>query len=179
MNLMKLLLIFLKLGAFTIGGGYAMVPLIQQEMVSRGLLTQTEALDMLAISQMTPGPLAINAATFSGMRTRGIPGAVVATFGVVLPSLIIAILVGKFFFQFKESRTVRSALSGMRPVVLSLILASALSVMGETFLRDSGALDVPAICVGIVSAILVMAVKKVPPVAVIVVSGLFGAVFLR
>lgn len=179
MSLLKLLLIFLKLGAFTIGGGYAMVPLIQQEMVSRNLLTQTEALDMLAISQMTPGPLAINAATFSGMRTRGIPGALVATFGVVLPSLVIAIIVGRFFFQFKESRAVRHALSGMRPVVLSLILASALSVMGETFLREGGSLDVPALCVGVVSAVLVIATKKIPPVAVILASGIFGAVFLR
>ncbi|MDR1736910.1 MAG: chromate transporter [Oscillospiraceae bacterium] len=187
MNLFELFFIFFKLGAFTFGGGYAMVPLINQELVATGLLTQTEALDMIAISQMTPGPLGINAATFAGMRASGIPGAIAATLGAVLPSFIIAVIVARFFFKFKESAAVRALLSGMRPVVLALIAASGLSVALETF-APGGAylnswlwenLDIPALCVGAVCAALVFGAKKIPPVAIILASGVFGAIFLR
>lgn len=171
---------FLKLGTFTIGGGYAIIPLIQQEMVLNGWMTQTEALDMVAISQMTPGPLGINAATFAGMRSLGVPGALIATFGVVFPSFVCSVLAGKFFFRFKESELVRSLLSGMRPVVLALMAAAALTLAISTFFPSAGnSPDIPALAVAAVCAGTALAAKKVPPALMIVAAGVFGALFLR
>jgi chromate transporter len=184
MELLRLLWTFLKLGAFTVGGGYAIIPLINQEMAASGYMTQAEALDMVAISQMTPGPLAINAATFAGMRAQGVAGAVIATFGVVFPSFVFAILAGKFFFRFQESTLVRSLLLGMRPVVLALIAAAALTLSLETFFLGGAAfaweaIDLPALAIAVVCAVVTLTVKKLPPALLIVAAGVFGAVFLR
>ena len=97
---LELLLTFLKIGAFTFGGGYAMLPLIQAEVKSHGWLDTAELVDFIAVSESTPGPFAVNISTFVGMRTAGIPGALCATFGVVLPSFLIIILVAKFYEKF-------------------------------------------------------------------------------
>ncbi len=97
MELVWLYLIFLKIGFFTIGGGMAMLPLMQKELVSRELMTLAETVDMVAISQMTPGPFAVNAATFAGMKLYGVAGAAVATLGVITPSVVLTMIVAKFF----------------------------------------------------------------------------------
>ena len=98
---------FLKIGAFTFGGGYAMLPLIQAEVKSHGWLDTAELVDFIAVSESTPGPFAVNISTFVGMRTAGIPGALCATFGVVLPSFLIIILVAKFYEKFRKSSIVQ------------------------------------------------------------------------
>ena len=102
----ELFLTFLKIGAFTFGGGYAMLPLIQSEVERHGWLTQAEVVDFIAVSESTPGPLAINMATFVGIRTGGVLGAVCATLGVVLPSFVIILIVAKFYEKFRKSRAV-------------------------------------------------------------------------
>ena len=106
MVLIKLFLAFLKIGAFTFGGGYAMIAMIQAEAERHGWLTQEELVDFVALSESTPGPLAVNMATFVGIRTGGILGAIIATIGIVLPSFIIILIIAKCFEKYKKSKAV-------------------------------------------------------------------------
>ena len=104
MILLDLFLTFFKIGAFTFGGGYAMLPLIQEEVIANGWLAEKEIINFIAVSESTPGPFAINISTYIGSEMAGILGAICATLGVILPSLIIIILVAKFFEKFKTTR---------------------------------------------------------------------------
>ena len=143
--LIELFFTFFKIGMFTIGGGYAMIPLIQQEIVDHGWMTFKETVDMIAVSEMTPGPFAINSATFVGVKTGGIIGAAVATLGVVLPSFIIVVLVAKYSTRFRNEPMVQSALYGLRPAVIGLIAASAFSIATASFFtisNDGSALSI-------------------------------------
>ncbi len=178
MALLQIFWIFFKLGLFTIGGGYAIIPLLQQELVSAGLMTLEETLDMVGISQITPGPLAVNAATFAGMRTYGIAGAAVATLGVILPCVIIATIVARFFFAFQKKPAVQAVLFGVRPVVVGLIFASGITVAIST-LWAGGALRIPELVLMAISLVLLFSVKKLSPIALMLVCGVFGAIFLR
>lgn len=122
-ELLKIFLTFFKIGAFTFGGGYAMIPLIQKEAVERHKwVTDEDILDIVAIAESTPGPIAINAATFVGYQTRGVAGAAAATFGVVLPSFVIILGISYVLRQFKELRAVQYAFNGIRAGVLVLML---------------------------------------------------------
>ena len=127
---LQLMWIYFKIGLFTIGGGYAMLPLINSELVAAGLMTPVEAADILAVSQITPGPFAVNAATFSGVKTLGILGGVTTTLAVALPSLLITTLLAKYFFHFEDNIIVRRAMWGLRPAVTGLIAAAAV-IMGS------------------------------------------------
>ncbi|MBQ8506077.1 MAG: chromate transporter [Clostridia bacterium] len=121
--LLEIFLTFLKIGAFTFGGGYAMIPLIQREVVEKKKwITDEDILDIVAIAESTPGPIAINAATFVGYRTAGFRGAFCATFGVVLPSFIIIALISFVLEQFQGLKAVQYAFFGVRAGVLALIL---------------------------------------------------------
>ncbi|GAB4224379.1 MAG: chromate transporter [Spirochaetales bacterium] len=113
--------VFFKIGLFGFGGGYAMVPLLEGEIAAHGWLPVREFADIVAISQMTPGPIMVNAATYIGYRVAGILGSTVATFGVFLPSLILVILVAHSIRVFKESVAVQGLLSGIRPGTVGLI----------------------------------------------------------
>lgn len=178
MELLQLFWIFFKLGLFTVGGGYAIVPLLQQELTARGLMTMQETLDMVGISQMTPGPLAVNAATFAGMKMYGVPGAAVATLGVSLPGLLLSLLVARFFFAYVKRPGMQAALAGVRPVVMALIITSAITVARASLWIGSS----PAwIEIGMAAACLavLLTVKKVSPVMLILICGVLGAVFLR
>ena len=107
MMMLRLFIAFLEVGAFAFGGGYAVLPLIERVIVHRyGWLTMTEMTDVVSISQVTPGPIALNAATFVGMRVAGIPGAVIASVATVLPQAILLFLFGIFFFREKKSATI-------------------------------------------------------------------------
>ncbi len=134
--LFKLFITFFQIGLFSIGGGYAMIPLIQKEIVGNGWLTNAQVADVVAISQMTPGPFAVNAATFVGMKTQGLWGASFATLGVILPSFIIVLIIARYFFNFQQHPTVQGVLYGVRPVVTGLI-ASAAFVIAQTALVHS------------------------------------------
>ena len=121
--LWKIFLVFLKIGAFTFGGGYAMIPLIQREVVeNKKWVTEEDLLDIVAIAESTPGPIAINAATFVGQQTAGFAGAVVATLGVVLPSFLCIFTVFHVLQAFQEAKAVQYAFTGIRVGVLVLII---------------------------------------------------------
>ena len=121
-RLWSLFCTFFKIGAFTFGGGYAMIPLIQKETVeNRGWVTDDDILEIIAIAESTPGPIAINAATFVGYRTCGVLGAACATFGVVLPSFAIVLLISYVLEQFQELKAVQYAFNGIRAGVLALL----------------------------------------------------------
>ena len=127
---LKLFIVFFKIGAFTFGGGYAMVPIIQSEVAEkRGWIKNEDILDILAISESTPGPIAINSATFVGYQVAGVLGSVMATLGVVLPSLIIISIVSYFFRQFLTFKVVKYAFLGIRAGVLALIVKAAKNMM--------------------------------------------------
>lgn len=126
---LQLFLTFLKIGAFTFGGGYAMIPLIQREIVDRkAWLAKDDLLDIVAIAETTPGPIAINTATFVGYRVAGIWGAIVSTLGVVLPSFWIIVLIAMLFRNFKDAEVVRYAFWGIRIGVLALIVNAMISM---------------------------------------------------
>ena len=117
---------FFLIGLFTFGGGYAMIPMIEDQIVGKGWMTDTQLSDFIAISESTPGPFAINISTFVGSQTAGIFGAVCSTIGVVLPSLIIIILVAIILSKFLKNRFVQGALNGVKPVIIGLITATAI-----------------------------------------------------
>ena len=128
----RLFLIFLKIGAFTFGGGYAMIPLIEREIVEkRGLIGREELTDIVAIAESTPGPIAVNAATFVGYRSAGVLGALLATVGVVLPSFLIILAVAFFLRRAADNRYVRYAFFGVRAGVLALIVRAAVNGLPE------------------------------------------------
>ena len=125
----ELFLTFLKIGAFTFGGGYAMIPLIQRETSEkRGWISDDDILEIIAIAESTPGPIAINSATFIGYRVAGVFGSFCATFGVVLPSFVIISLIAMVLRQFRELKAIRYAFYGIRAGVLALIFKALVSM---------------------------------------------------
>lgn len=127
--LLKLFLGFLQVGLFTFGGGYASLPLVKQQIVQGGWMAPEEFTDLLAISQMTPGPIAINTATFVGLKTAGVPGALVASFSFILPSVVIVSLLAYLYRRYSELPVVQNALAGVRPAATGLILAAAIDIL--------------------------------------------------
>ena len=137
-----LFLTFLKIGAFTFGGGYAMIPLIQREVTEkRSWLAGSDILDIVAIAESTPGPFAINIATFVGNHMGGLPGGILATLGVVLPSFLIILLIAKWFGKISDKPLVQAALDALRPAVVALIAAAVLTVAESALLLDGGPLS--------------------------------------
>lgn len=176
---LRLFLTFFKIGAFTFGGGYAMLPFIQQEVLNNGWMSAGDVVDMVAISESTPGPFAINSATYIGFRLGGVPGSVCATLGVVLPSFIIILIVAKIYEKFKSSRIVGGCMSGLKPAVIGLIgtavVTTAQSAFGLT--TDLSFIDARFI-IGIAWFGLTLAalIKKVNPIIIIVASAVLGIV---
>lgn len=127
---LQLFLSFLQIGAFSFGGGYAAMPLIQEQVVTlHGWLTAPEFADLVTISQMTPGPIAINAATFVGTRLAGAPGALAATIGCVLPSCIVAALLARVYLRFRNLDLLQDILRALRPAVIAMIAAAGASIL--------------------------------------------------
>jgi len=130
MTYFQLFLSFLKVGLFSIGGGYAAMPLIQNEVVfTHSWLTLSEFTDLITIAEMTPGPIAVNSATFVGMRIAGISGAVTATMGCIFPSCIIVSILSYVYFRYKNVSALQSILSSLRPTIVALIAAAGLSIL--------------------------------------------------
>lgn len=167
-DIWQLFLSFFKIGAFTIGGGYAMVPLIQQEMVDHHKwLTNEEFLDILAIAQSAPGAIAINLATFCGQRIARFPGAVAATLGATLPSFFAILLVALFFTNVEDNPYVRAGFRGTRPAIVALILFSALKI-GKNVIKRRIPLFMSAV------ALLALTVLKIHPILVIIAGSFVG-----
>lgn len=168
MTLLKLFLSFLKIGAFSFGGGYAMLPLIKKEIIEvHGWLTLKEFIDILAVVEMTPGPVAINSATFLGYNVAGLIGALVATIGVVIPSIVVILLIANFIEKFKNSPHVDSAFVGIRPVVLGLIASASFTVAKDSIV------DVKSLLLGAILFYLT-SFKNLHPILVIMIAGVAG-----
>ena len=128
--LLRLFTTFFKIGLFTFGGGYAMIPLIQREVIERRKwIEEKDFLDMLVLAQSTPGPIAVNTAVFVGYKIAGVLGAIMATLGTVLPSFIIILLLALFFAEVRENRYVDAAFRAMRPAVVALIVAPLIGLV--------------------------------------------------
>ena len=173
----ELFITFFMIGAFTFGGGYAMLPLVQEEVLAKGWMPLSEIVNFIAISESTPGPFAINIATYIGSEMGGLFGAVCATLGVVMPSFIIILIVARCYDRFRRSRIVAGAMSGLKPAVVGLISAAVLSI-ARTVLMPAGTLAVnSALAVSLVifaiSAYLVLA-RKTHPVLIIVMGAALG-----
>lgn len=181
MIFLELFLTFFKIGAFTFGGGYAMLPLFQEEVAARwgDVITGESMINFIAVSESTPGPFAINMATYIGSQMGGILGAACATLGVVLPSFIIILIVAKCYEKFKSSRVVRGCMSGLKPAVVGLIAAAALDIAG-TVLAPTGisAAMFTSVSLYVSLAIFllcaVLAFKKVHPIIIICIAAAIG-----
>ena len=169
-RLWQIFFTFFKIGAFTFGGGYAMVPLIQREASEKhGWVTDEDILDIVAIAESTPGPIAINSATFVGYRACGVLGAVCATLGVVLPSFIIILTISSILREFQENLYVQYAFRGIRAGVLALILKAMWGMYKKC------KKNVPAYIV-MAAAFVLVAFVKVPVLWVIAGCAVFGIV---
>ena len=135
-TLLLLFWTFFKIGLFTIGGGYAMIPLIKQEALAKGWANAEQLIDYLAISESTPGPFAVNCATIIGFKQMGILGAICSTLGVILPSFIIILIISKILTNFINNRFVQAALKGVKPVVVALIFCVAFSLIWNGILGN-------------------------------------------
>ena len=170
---LELFLIFFKIGAFTFGGGYAMLPLIQQEVLSQGWMDLEQLVNFIAVSESTPGPLAVNLSTYIGAETGGLLGSFCATVGVVLPSFVIILLVAKFYQAFQTNTLVKGCMNGLRPTVVGMIGASLLSVGASAFPAAGGVMQWVLAAV-LLAAILAAHWKKVHPIVLIVGSAVVG-----
>lgn len=175
---LQLFLSFLQVGLFSVGGGYAAMPLIQHQVVeSHAWLTMNEFTDLITIAEMTPGPIAINAATFVGIRIAGPAGAIVATLGSVLPSCIIASLLALLYYRCKEMPAVQSVLGCLRPAVVALIAAAGLSIL-KLVLFSGAAIGLQNIdiigAVLFLSAFFVLRKWKPNPILVMSLCGAVG-----
>lgn len=180
---LQLFISFFKVGLFSFGGGYAMLPMIYQEIDAFGL-TMKEFSDVVAISQMTPGPIAVNAATYVGYKASGFLGSASATFGVSLPSFILITVIALAFDRFKTNRVVQGALEGIRPATVGMI-ASAVVFFANTSLLDLSLLregiwkifNLPSIAIFLLT-ILGAKKLKLGPIALTLIGGALGAILL-
>ena len=127
-SLWQIFAVFAKIGAFTIGGGYAMIPIIQDEMARRGWISEDELPDIVALSQSAPGVMAVNISIFAGYRLRGVKGSIAATLGSITPSFFFILAIAMLFTSFKDNSWVIKAFKGIRPVVISLIAVPMLNM---------------------------------------------------
>ncbi len=166
----KLFYSFLKIGLFGFGGGYAMLSLIQSEIVDKnGWLTNAEFTDIVAISQMTPGPIAINSATYVGYTATGnIWGSLLATLGVCLPAATLMMLITKFYLKLKDNPTIKNIMFGMRPMVVALIGSAAMILI-----NPANFIDRISYIIFFVS-LLLCTLTRVNPILIIVLSGIAG-----
>ena len=162
----QLFLSFFQIGLLSFGGGYAAMPLIQGQVVQgHGWLSMSEFTDLITISQMTPGPIAVNSATFVGIKIAGIPGALAATFGCILPSCILVTLLAKLYLKYREMAMLQGILHSLRPAVVAMIGSAGISILVTAFWSSEG-----DTVIFIISLILLQKGKK-NPIFVMVLAG--------
>lgn len=177
-----LFLEFLKIGAFTFGGGYAMIPFIQEAVIRHGWLSTAELVDFIAVSESTPGAFAINISTYVGSQVGGFFGAICATVGVVLPAFLIILFIAKIYDKFKNSKTVKGAMFGLKSVVVGLIGATVVSIAVEVFFANGFTVSVFS-TTNFWFSLIVFAVmlflllyKKTSPIIIVLLSATLGIV---
>ena len=189
MILLRLFWEFFKTGLFAVGGGMATLPFLYDMSARTGWFTEARLADMIAVSESTPGPIGVNMATYVGFETAGIPGAVVATLGLICPSIIIIILIARVLKQFRESKTVDAVFYGLRPCSIALIAAAGLLVARVTFLNQDALAagfnlaellrwkELLLAAVLLVLTRFVKPLKKLHPVVFIALSAAVGILF--
>ncbi len=179
MILFELFITFFKIGIFTFGGGYAMLPMMREEVLAHGWAEEYELVNFIAVSESTPGPFAINMATYIGTEKAGFFGAFFATLGVVLPSFVIILIVAKCYEKFQNSSIVKGCMSGLKPAVIGLIGAAVLSIAGTVLFSAGITVEVFRslnfyISVAIFLVMAVLAFKKTHPIIIICLSAIAG-----
>lgn len=179
MILLELFLTFLKIGAFTFGGGYAMLPLVQAQVQTKGWMTEAELVNFVAVSESTPGPFAVNMATYVGNVMAGIPGGVCATLGVVLPSFCIILIVAGCYERFQKNRIVIGCMAGLKPAVVGMIGAALISVGKTVFFPDGACMQALSgvefyVSLALFALCTLLAFRKKHPILIICLSAALG-----
>jgi chromate transporter len=165
---LQLFISFLKIGFFSFGGGYAMIPLITEEVVTvHHWVSMRELAQLIAISQMTPGPIAVSAATYIGYKTAGILGSILATTAVISPAFVIVMLMAKYFHVIKSNTFTQRMLAGIKPVVVFLIAVAGIKLAGSVVP------GVASVLIGL-GALLLLTKTKIHPIYTIIIGGLMG-----
>lgn len=173
MLLLEIFWSFVKIG-FTSFGGLSMIPLISSEMISHGWMTASEVSDIVAIAEMTPGPLGLNCATFAGMKAAGVLGAFVANMGALSPTYTLCAAAAMFFEHFKENRKLGQIMTGVRPACVGLVAGVVIDLSLENY-AVGGALHVPSILIGLADLVLLLKFKMSIPV-VLTLSAVVGVI---
>ncbi len=184
---LKLFFTFLKIGAFSFGGGYAMIPVIREQCLRHNWLTQSEIMNFIAVSESTPGPIAINMATFVGSSQGGILGSLFATLGVVLPSFVIILVIATVMNNLMKYKATESVLGGIKPVITALICATGLTMIisvlsgiesiRSSFSPDFKSIIIFLIVVGASSIYKRFCKKAISPIMLIILSAALGILF--
>ena len=170
MILLELYWSFLKIG-FSSFGGLTMIPLISSEVLSHNWMTVSQVADIVAIAEMTPGPLGLNCATFAGMQAAGIPGAIAANLGTLTPALTLCALAAAFFHRFKESKIMQRILLGVRPACLGMVFGVLVSLFRSTYL-PGGAMHLPSLAIGLADLVLLLKCKVSIPKVLLFSAGM-------
>ena len=177
-QLLDIVLTFMEIGLLSFGGGYASIGLIEKQVVDvKKWMSFVEFADILTIDELTPGPIMINAATFVGIKMAGIPGAIAATLGAILPSTFIALILVKLYYKYQSLKAVNGAITGLKSMVLALVLSTTLTMLKttlfKTFELSINALDYIAVILFIISLILLKK-TKLNPLLIMLISGVIG-----
>ncbi len=180
MKYLELFLAFLKVGLISFGGGYAGIPLIRETVLSHGWMTDDAVSYFVAVAESTPGPIMVNAATYVGSVQGGIPGAILATVGVILPSFVIILLICVVLKHFIENKIFQSILNGIKPSIAGVILATGIFMLINNLLIG-GKIDYIAVIIAVILTVIILLYKKCTgkkfsPIATIGIAALLGAV---
>ena len=179
---LQLFISFLQIGMFSFGGGYAAMPLIQGQVVTlHHWLSMEEFTDLITISQMTPGPIAVNSATFVGIKIAGIPGAIVATFGCILPSCVIVTLLAKLYLKYRNMGMLQGILGSLRPAVVAMIASAGIAILITAFWGGRASVSLPdtnwsLVVIFVISMVLLRKFRK-NPILVMVLAGVLKTVW--
>ena len=178
---LQLFLSFLQIGLFSFGGGYAAMPLIQEQVTEiHPWLSMSEFTDLITISQMTPGPIAVNGATFIGIKMAGIPGALVATFGCILPSCVIVMVIAKLYLKYRNMSTLQGVLNTLRPAVVAMIASAGISILISAFWGSEAIVTLAGTRWSLVAifavCVLLLQKFKMNPIWVMILAGVIKAV---
>lgn len=182
MLLLKLFFAFIQVGLFSVGGGYAAIPLIQEQIVNiHGLMTLEEFSDLITVAEMTPGPISINSATFVGMRIAGIPGVLLCSIGCIIPSFCICLILAHFYYKYRTVSGVQVVLEAMRPAVVALIASAGTSILMlglfQSEIQDAVLSNLRVVELGIfVAALYLLRKFKMNAITIILGSGVVGTV---
>lgn len=177
---LQLFLSFLQIGLFSFGGGYAAMPLIQGQVVTaHGWLSMGEFTDLITISQMTPGPIAVNSATFVGIKIAGLPGALIATIGCILPSCILVTLIARLYLKYQNVSALQDILNSLRPSVVAMIASAGISILLTAFWGTEGVISFAGtnwvLVIIFAVCILLLQKCKMNPIWVMILAGVMSA----